>query len=68
LDTNPLISDMPQVTRNLTFNYQVEPTRSNYVVTRPTASDDLINWFLIPETPPITLARPFLRLEFSLPQ
>lgn len=68
LDTNPLSSDMPQVTRDLTFAYHVEPTRTNYVVTRSAGSDDLINWFLIPEAPPITLARPFLRLEFSLPR
>ena len=66
LNTNPLTPDMPQITHNLTFSYQADPTRTAYVETQVTESDDLINWFVVPDDPPVTLAHPFLRLEFFL--
>jgi lysophospholipase L1-like esterase len=68
LDLNPLSSDMPALSPQLTFDYSVAESRRDYVSTRAAQSADLINWVTIPGEPPVTPTEQFLRLEFILPK
>lgn len=66
LNRNPVISDAPQLADNLTLDFQVEPSRLDYVKTEAKGSADLKEWTLISTPPPFTPPNPFLRFEFSL--
>ncbi len=67
LGNNPLTPDMPKVQSDLSFNYTIDQSRRDFVRTTARSSDNLSDWFLVFSDPPFVLPRPFVRLEFSLP-